>query len=414
MNRILNRYVAKEITVPFFLGLAAFTSILLMDKILKLTELVVDKGVKLTEVLSLIAYILPAFLAITIPMAFLLAVLMAFGRLSADEELTAIKSSGISLAQMMPPVLTIAAAAFLATLLMTAFAMPWGNHSFKTKTYQIVREKVDAEITPGKVIDSFGGMALYVSREERATGRFKGVLLSDERDGTTASTIVAREGEIVAQPDDLSVTLRLYDGTIHREGLKNPLQYNVINFDTYDITLSMDFEKRKERRIQKGDRELSIAELLERARRLREKGGDYNYLMVELHKKFSIPFACIVFAFIGVPLGIQGKRSGKAHGFVVTLILVMVYWAFLLAGEAMGDRGKVPPFLGMWAPNIFFLLIGLHLLRKISTEREIRFLTLFEDLYGATAWTLKSLFRWRRDPGNTGGDGQKKTDAGGV
>jgi len=138
MSKILNRYIAREITIPFLLGLSIFTFIMLMDRLLKLTELVINKGVKLVEIVKLIIYILPSFFTVTIPMAFLLAVLLAFGRLSSDEEITAAKSSGISLIQMMPPVFMLSLIAFAATLFLSVYALPWGNHSFKTGIYDIV------------------------------------------------------------------------------------------------------------------------------------------------------------------------------------------------------------------------------------------------------------------------------------
>jgi len=397
MSKILNRYIAREITIPFLLGLSIFTFIMLMDRLLKLTELVINKGVKLVEIVKLIIYILPSFFTVTIPMAFLLAVLLAFGRLSSDEEITAAKSSGISLIQMMPPVFMLSLIAFAATLFLSVYALPWGNHSFKTGIYDIVKRKADTGLIPGRIIDSFTGMVLYITEEDKSLGRYKGIVISEKGKGAEENTIVAKEGKVISTPDDLSVTLRLYDGTIHREGGKDPLQYKVINFAVYDITLLMDFGRTQRGDIPKSDRELSITELLARIKEMKQKGRDYNYLLVEFHKKFSIPFACIVFALIGAPLGIQGKRSGKSHGFVISLFLITVYWMFLLVGETLGDRGKIPPFLSMWAPNIVYLIIGIYLLRKVNHESKIKFLAIFEDAYGYASASIRGLLR--RKPG---------------
>ncbi|MBE9502613.1 MAG: LPS export ABC transporter permease LptF [Proteobacteria bacterium] len=392
MTRIINRYIAKEITVPFFLGLSIFTFILLMDKMLKLIELVVSKGVKLSEMMSIIVFILPSFFAVTIPMAFLLALLLAFGRLSGDEELTAIKSSGLSLFQMMPPVIALSVVTFIITLLLMVYVLPWGNYSFRIMMYDIVKRKADTGIVPGRLVDSFEDMILYVKEKDQASGRYKGVLISEEKSGKKSRTITAREGEIFSKPDNLSVTLRLYDGAIHREGEKER-QYKVINFSTYDITLSMNFKGSEAGGISKGDRELSLSEIRDRIEVLKERGEAYNYLLVEFHKKFSIPFACIVFSFIGVPLGIQGKRSGKAYGFTISLLLITIYYIFLLTGEAIGDKGKIPPFLSMWAPNIFFLILGFYLLIKANAEKEVRVLSIFTNSFAYTTRTLKKLFR---------------------
>ncbi len=384
-----------EIITPFFLGLSIFTLILLMGRVLKLTEMVVSKGAKLGEVGSLVLYILPSFLVVTIPMAFLLAVLLAFGRLSSDEEITVAKSSGISLIQMMPPVIVLSLITFVITLFLMVQALPWGNYSFKKKIYDIVQRKADTNIVPGRVVDSFEGMILYVTEKDIKTGKFKGVLLSDEKEGSKASTITAKSGEIISSPDDLAITLRLYDGTIHRKG-SEALSYKTVDFNVYDITLNMAAMDQEGRKISKGDRELTLGELLKRKEDLEKKGISANSLMVELHKKFSIPFACIVFAFIGAPLGVQGRRSGKAHGFTISLALIVVYWIFLIGGEALGDQGKVSPFLGMWAPNIFFLSLGIYLMLKVNSESEIRLLTHFEKIYGLAIRFLKSFFKQKK------------------
>jgi len=396
MFKKINRYIAKEISITFFLGLGIFTFILLMDKILNLTELIVSKGVGVIDVISLIIYILPSFMVIAIPMSFLLAVLLTFGRLSSDEEITAAKASGISLVQMMPPVISISVITFIATLFLMIYALPWGNHSFKSKIYNIVREKADASIVPGRVLDSFSDIILYVNEKDENSNRYKGIVISEKGKGAKSNTIIASEAEIISLPDKLSVTLRLYDGTIHKEGEKKQLGYNMIKFKQCDITLSMNIKKNRPSSASKGDRELDISELLTKIKELKSRGQKYDYLMVELHKKFSIPFACIVFAFIGAPLGIQGKRSGKAHGFIFSLLLITVYYIFLMAGEALGDKGSIPPFLSMWAPNIFFMAIGLHLLHKVNNDSEIKMLSLFEKIYSTFSSLLKRLIKIKR------------------
>jgi len=396
MFNIINRYIAREISITFFLGLGIFTFILLMDKILSLTELIVSKGAGVIDVISLIFYILPSFMVIAIPMSFLLAVLLTFGRLSGDGEITAAKASGISLVQMMPPVISISIITFIATLFLMIYALPWGNHSFKTKIYNIVRETADTSIVPGRMLDSFSDIILYVNEKDENSSRYKGVVISEKGKGAKSNTIIASEAEIISVPDKLSVALRLYDGAIHKEGEKKQLRYNIIKFEQCDITLSINKKANTSSSSLKGDRELGMSELLTKIKKLKSRGQNYDYLMVELHKKFSIPFACIVFAFIGAPLGIQGKRSGKAHGFVFSLLLITVYYVFLMAGETLGDKGSIPPFLSMWAPNIFFMAIGLHLLYKANNDSEIKILSLFESVFSALLSLIKKIFKRKR------------------
>lgn len=389
----INLYIAKEVSVPFLLGLVIFTSILLMGKVLKLTELVVGKGVAISEVAQLILYILPTFFVYTIPMAFLLAVLLAFGRLSNDEEITSMKSSGISLIQMMPSVVSLAIIALTANLLLMIYAMPWGSHGLKVQTYDIAKRKADTAIVPGRLIDSFENIILHVNTKDLQSGRFKEVMISEEKKGVSSNTIVAKEGEVIALPDRLTITLRLYSGTIHRKSLTDDKQYKTVDFNVYDIALAMGSVKNDKGEIAKGDKELSITELMEKSRRLIQKGESDASLRVELHKKFAIPFACLVFAFIGAPLGIQGKRSGKGHGFIISLSLIIIYWVALILGEAIGERDIIPPFLSMWTPNLAFLLLGLYLMFKVNGDEEIKLLSLFEQAFSIIEKSFKGIIK---------------------
>ncbi|MBE9536704.1 MAG: LPS export ABC transporter permease LptF [Proteobacteria bacterium] len=396
MTKKLNLYIAREITVPFLLGLTIFTCILLMGKVLNLTELVVGKGVAISEVLRLILYILPTFFVYTIPMAFLLGVLLAFGRLSNDEEITSMKASGISLIQLMPPVAFLALVMLIISLFLMIFALPWGSQGFKAQTYGIAKQKADTAIVPGRLIDSFKNIVLHINGKDRLSGRFTEVMISEEKKGLSSNTILAKEGEIIALPERKTITLRLYDGTIHRRGLKKDTQYKAVDFKIYDIALAMGGGKNDKGIVKKSEKELSVSEILQKSKELKEMGKNDATLKIELHKRFAIPFACIVFALIGAPLGIQGKRSGKAHGFIISLALIITYWISFLLGEAIGERNIMPPSLSIWTPNIVFFAIGLYLMNKVNADKEIKLMTLFEQLFSLIVKTAKGLIKVNR------------------
>lgn len=393
MIKKLNIYIAKEVVIPFLLGLTVFTCILLMGKVLKLTELIVGKGVAVSDVAMLILYILPTFFVYTIPMAFLLGVLLAFGRLSNDEEMTSMKASGISLIQVMPPVAFLAVVMLGISLFLMIYALPWGSHGFKAQSYAIAKQKADTAIVPGRMIDSFKNIVLHINGKDRSSGRFTEVLISEEKRELTSNTIVAKEGEIIALPDRQTITLRLHNGTIHRKSLKDDKQYKVIDFKMYDIALVMGSGKNKKARVSKSEKELSISEILQKTKELKKSGESDASLKVELHKRFAIPFACIVFALIGAPLGIQGKRSGKAHGFIISLTLIIAYWISLLMGEAIGERNIIDPAVSIWAPNILFLALGLHLMNKVNADEEVKLLSLFEQAFSIIEKSAKGLIK---------------------
>jgi lipopolysaccharide export system permease protein len=260
----IHRYIAKEITIPTLLGLIIFTFVLLMGRILKLVELVINKGIPVGEVVKLFGYLLPSFLVITIPLAFLLGVLLGFSRLSADSETIAMKASGISLYGMLKPVLALAVVASLVTAYLTLQAGPSGNSAFRTQVFQIAASRASAGFQPRVFNDEFDGLVLYAGDIQERSGTLEGVFISDERVGTTPSIILARTGRVIPDRSALTLTLRLEDGTIHRRPSdKGRDNYQVIDFSTYDINLNLGQQLPDTPQRRKKESELSTSELQE-------------------------------------------------------------------------------------------------------------------------------------------------------
>lgn len=365
--KTLNRYISKEIIGPFFLSLFVFTFVLLLDQIMKLVELVVSKGVGLIDIGMLFIYILPSFLTLTIPMSFLLAVLLAFGRLSSDSEITAIKASGVSLYTMMIPVSVLSLLAYGMTFYLTLYALPWGNQSFRVKVFEIVMGRASAGIKERIFNDDFDGIVLYADRLKDGGERMEGVMIYDQR-SKDGYAILAKEGGIVSDPKTMTVSIRLKNGEIHNAG--EGFSYHKVAFSTYDLRINLKGSASKGQ-VSKGEREMTITELREKIKETKGRGGDYRPYEIEVHKKFSIPFACIIFGLIGAPLGIQSRRSGRALGFSLSLGIFLVYYVALTGGESLGEKGVVAPFLAMWGANIVFLALGLYLIVKTAGESPI-------------------------------------------
>lgn len=365
--KILYRYVAKEIAVTFSLSIFTFTFVLLLDRIMKLIEMVVSKGVGLFDIGMLFVYILPSFLTLTIPMSFLLAVLLSFGRLSSDSEVIAMKASGISFYQMLMPVLTLSILAYGMTFYLTIYALPWGNQSFRAKVFDIARAKVSSGIKERVFNDDFEGVVLYVDRLKGE--EMEGILIDDRRE-RNGYTIFARRGGMVFDPGAMTVTMRLRNGEIHKVG--KGLSYDKVVFSSYDLRLNFkDSSHGIKGEVSKGDREMTVRELRGKIAELRGRGENYNPYQVEIYKKFSIPFACIIFGLIGAPLGIQSRRSGRAIGFSMSLAIFLIYYISLTGGESLGDRGAIPPFFAMWGINFIFLIAGIYLIAKTAKESPI-------------------------------------------
>jgi lipopolysaccharide export system permease protein len=384
MKRTIYLYILKEILPIFFIGLMVFTFILLMEKILKLVELIVTRGVGISQILMLLLFISPSFFIFTIPTAVLLGTLLTFGRLSTDSEVTAFKASGISLYQLYFPISLFSITACLLTAFLVVYGLPWGNRGFRATLYLIAQSKADIEIKERVFNDAFDGLVVYVDRIPIQGKQMEGILIYDERDKGKVNTIFAKEGYIVTNPKNQEVILRLFTGDIHRF---NPLAkvYQKLQFNAYDLRLELSkvfstlAGKLK-------DREMSIDEIREKIKKLKQTGHDATSLRVELHKRYAFPFTCIIFGLIGTPLGIQPRRSGRSYGFIFSILILLSYYITLTGSEILAVRQTIPPFLAGWAPNILFGGLGIYLLIKAGNESPFKL----------SAWLIEGLDKLHR------------------
>jgi len=366
MKKTTYLYILKEILPIFLIGIMVFTIILLMDKMLKLIELIVTRGVSLSDILMLLLFLSPSFLVFTIPMSVLLSTLISFGRLSGDSEITAFKASGLSLYQLFLPVCIFSIAAYLLTTVCVFYGLPWGNRGFRTTLYKIAQSKADIEIKERVFNDMFDGLVVYVEKVPIQGQKMEGILIYDERDQENTNTIFAKEGFLSSNPKSQEVILRLFNGDIHRFDSRANI-YQKIKFDAYDLKLELAKAFTAIGRKLK-DKEMSIDEIKGKMEGIKQKGGDITSLDVELHKRYAFPFACIVFALIGVPLGIQPRRSGRSYGFVFSILLLLGYYISLTGSEILALRGTIPPYMAGWAPNVIFGAFGIYLLIKMAKE----------------------------------------------
>jgi lipopolysaccharide export system permease protein len=369
--KIIDRYIIKELIPPFLLGLLLFTFVLLLNRIFKLTDLIVAKGVPLIEVLRLVSYIMPSFLTLTIPMALLLGALVAFGRLSTDSEIVALKATGFSLYRLMAPVIAFSLIAALATAYFSLYLGPEKARNFKRDVFLLARTHAFAGIEEGVFNDTFKNLVIY-ARKVPAPNEMKGVFISDERDPNNPYVIIANRGALdIDLPTGLAY-LHLYNGSIHRKENKSG-SYQEINFD--NNTLSIDLYQKLmggDSEANKRDkREMSINELREMASQMAGTGKEGYVLMTEYYKRFTVPFACIIFGFLGPPLGMFSRRSGKSSGITVALVIFTLYYLLMKGGENMAAAGNFPPLAAALLPNVVVGLLGAYLVVSASKERNI-------------------------------------------
>lgn len=370
MGPTLRRYFLREVTVPFLFGIGIFTFILLIARMLKLVELVVNRGVSVLEIGKLFAYILPTFLEVTVPMALLLAVLLGVGRLSADSEVVALRTSGISLYQMMRPIAWFAVCVYVLNLFLAVYARPWANTQLKASLYDIAKTRASAGLRERVFNDDFAGLVIYVEHIQPPGDQLGGVLIADSRDPSQRNTVLAKRGFIVSNEELHTVTLRLLDGNIHTF-MPGEKSYHKTDFAVYDVTLNLAVALAKFSQREKDPEEMTIPELRAAiAERLQAGKRPFGEL-VELHRKFSLPFACLVFALIGVPLAMRPARAVRSRGFSVSLVVIFVYYVLLTTGETMAQRGVLAALPALWLPNVIFLAFGTVLFLVAARERPL-------------------------------------------
>jgi len=396
MGRILNRYLFLEILVPFFFGLAVFTFVLLIARILKLVELVVNRGVPLRDILETFALILPAFLEVTVPMALLLAILLGFGRLASDSEIIALKTSGVSLYQMTIPVGVFMVLAAIATFVIAIWVRPWANGALRQQMFEVVKSRVSAGFKEKVFNADFPGLVIYIEEMEPGGGTLKGILISDARRPDNRNTVIAKIGLLVPNEDAKTLTLRLLDGTIYGVGgSENAFQKT--DFTVYDVSLNLT-NLGDTRPKEKDPKEMTLGELRSRIAERRTANEPAYEEEIELHRKFSIPFACVVFLLVGIPLSIPPSRAVRSRGFSMSLALIFLYYIPLTVGQTVAEKGYVPAALGLWSPNVLFLAIGTFLFVNAAREAPIRQLERLEVAAARARGIVIDAFRKLSEP----------------
>ena len=371
INSIINRYLLKEMMLPFVINTVFFTFIFLMTKILQITNLIVNYKISMISLLLILIYSIPRFLSFVIPMSVMMAILLTFLRLSNDKELVALKAGGISIYGLIPSVLLFCVMGVALSCIMTVYGMPWGVVSTKTLTYQVAASHVDAGLKERTFNDSFKDVMLYINKIDLKRNILKDVFIEDKRSQNVVSTVMAPKGTLVSEPDKLEIHLKLYNGAINQVNLEDRSAHS-INFNTYDVDLDLKKSLVASNGGPKSEDEMSLGELKTYLKSFPKKNEQYFSALIELHKKFSIPFACLALGILAVPLGVQSESTKRSMGLGMGMVFFLIYYLMLSAGSVFGEAGLYPPVIGMWVPNVVMGGIGLFLLVRVNDDRPVK------------------------------------------
>ena len=380
MGKILIRYLVREITIPFFISLLIFTCILFTTRILKLVELVVNKGVSVLSILEVLFFVLPSFFEVTVPMAFLLAILWGLGRLSTDREVIALKSSGIGLLQMARPLGLLTVVLLGSSFFLTLYVRPWSNAGLDQVFYDVSKTRATAGLKEKTFNKYSDGLVIYAEEIEPPGTILKGIMIADGRNSKQKDTIFARHGLVVSNAQKRLLTLRLQDGTVHSTRRADK-SYQTTHFATYDVTLDMAALLASMKEPHHSPKDMTTQELLNMLAQNQDKSSRHNKALVEFHRRIALPFACVVFSLIALPLSIRTAWTHRSVGFGVSLGVILLYYLLLTAGETFGKRGMLSPAIALWIPNMVLGTIGLYLFYRVAQEKPLFRLPIWVSKY---------------------------------
>jgi lipopolysaccharide export system permease protein len=348
-------------TLPgFLLGISVFLLIILMFQILRLTEFALIHGVDLGTLGEIILYICISMLPALFPMSLLFAVIWTYGRLSHDSEIVAMRACGLSMRTILMPALGLGLVIGLISAQTSFELAPWGNRRFEVLFNNLRQTKAAATIKEGTFSEGLFDLVVYANKIDSETNLMHDIFIYDERDPKMPLTIIAKTGELLNDPQTpgQSALLRLASGSIHRKAET----HTKINFETFDVHLSDPTQIQERDKSPQSWTWSDIQDMLNE----HPSEKDAIKLKIEWNKRMAIAVICVVFALIGVGLGVQpNRRSGRSSGFIVCLAVIIVYWVLYVTCEGLARGGQIEPAVALWLPNIGFGVYSIFALKKV-------------------------------------------------
>lgn len=363
--RIIDRYLLKELGGPFFGSLFVSTFILAAGNIIQTADMVVNKGVELAQVIMIFLLFLPYVLIFTIPISVLAAVLLGFGRLSGDNELTALRTSGMSIYKLIVPVFVCGFIISLMNVPLNDKVLPQSEFAARKLLKTVGIKHPAAMLEPGIFVKGFKNYIIFIHGVNGNT--IEDIRIYEPQEGRPTRSIIARRGEIITEPGESTVKLKLEDGTADEIVPDKPNDFYKLSFKEYFMTLNLE-DGLGTGKIEKKAREKSIKELRGDIISLKKKKVSAVPLEVELHKKIALAFSNFVFVLAGIPLAITTHRREKFVGFGLAIVLFLVYWGIMLTGIALSIRGIVPAWAGVWSANALLSAVGIKMFMEMGRK----------------------------------------------
>jgi LPS export ABC transporter permease LptG/LPS export ABC transporter permease LptF len=361
--RILTRYILGEILSHALIGCVIFTFILFMKELPRILEMVVHNSSTFISVVQVVLFTLPNFFMVTIPMAVLVGVLLGLSRLAADSEIIAMRASGLGIGYFVRVASIVAIGGTLLGLANSLYLAPRANRAILAMDKALAMQ-ASYEIEPRVFDEDFRNFVLYVQDVRSGTGaaNWRQVFMADTTDPANPQITTAASAT-VASDSGQELLMRLRDGTRQETVAGQPQQYNISTFDFTDLPLAA--AQQSEGHLGRLDTDIYAMPMSEL--RIRSHSPDGKRFLIEIHKRFAYPAACLVLMLVGVPLGVTSRRGGKSFAWIFTILLVFVYYLLSSTGIALGKQNWISAFFAVWSANLIFAAGGLFLLWQMAS-----------------------------------------------
>lgn len=367
--KLLRKYVFGEMLQPFMLSLVLFTFIFIVGNLVKLADLLLNKGVAFTDIMVVVFLLMPKLFGIVLPTSLLMAILLTVGSLAQNNEIIAIRAGGISVGRVFLPIVLFAFLMSVVALILNDQVLPRAAHAYRTTIKEILIKRPLAYLEAGRLIKDFQDYIIFAQKIEN--NQMQGITIYQPQEGRPTRTIVAERGEIIADPLAKSLTLKLYNGSSDEPNEEDPKVLYKMDFKTFElppIQLGGDI-----RNGTKKIKDMTLDELLLHMRELKRGTSPPNHKQLtlfktELHHKIAFSFSTFFFALVGIPLALITRRGEVIISFLMAMGVITIYYVLLVWASTLSKQGTMSPLLVMWIPNLVVLLCAAGLFSKIRRD----------------------------------------------
>ncbi len=383
MPILLYTYLMTEMLAPFFASLLIINLVLILGRLMQVLDTIFGFGIGVADFIRICIYIMPGLLLFSLPMAGMIGIILAFTKMTNDNEIMSLKAAGVGIYRMLPPVLLFALIAAGLTGLASTYLIPSGTVAMKKMLFQLAKEKVEKGLQEKKFSEGIGDVVLYVDTISPETKEWKGVYLSDLRDKKTPLTILAKSGNLSSQVEEMNLILNLVDGSLHRS-FDDTSQ--TIQFERYTLNLPIEQPTNVagQAATDIGKRGMTLNQLMDKMN-IGQKNGErplgWSQYAIEFHKRLVLPVGCFILSVIGLPLALlRTTPRSKPLGLPLGIGTFLFYYILTTAGKTFAENGTMPVTIAMWTPNIICAVLASYLVYAVAREFQGRvagFLILF-------------------------------------